>query len=72
MKLLIKKLHLEDMEFVTSEIIKTYCMPLNLDPKRAIQYLLKKGYLIRIFKGVYYRLSQIQPPPFHRFLISNT
>jgi hypothetical protein len=54
MKLLIKKLHLEDMEFVTSEIIKTYCVPLNLDPKRAIQYLLKKGYLIRIFKRVYY------------------
>lgn len=53
-KLLIKKLHLEDMEFVTSEIIKTYCMPLKLDHKRAIQYLLKEGYLLRIFKGVYY------------------
>ena len=54
MKLLIKKLHLEAMEFVTSEIIKTYCMPLKLDHKKAIQYLLKKGYLMRIFKGVYY------------------
>jgi len=53
-KLLIKKLHLEDMEFVTSEIIKTYCMPLKLDHKKAIQYLLKEGYLLRIFKGVYY------------------
>lgn len=53
-KLLIKKLHLEDMEFVTSKIIKTYCMPMKIDHKRAIQYLLKEGYLLRIFKGIYY------------------
>ena len=53
-KLLIKKLHLEDMEFVTSEIIRTYCMPMKIDHKRAIQYLLKEGYLLRIFKGIYY------------------
>ena len=53
-KLLIKKIHLGEKEFVTSETIKKYCKPLKLDHKRAVQYLLKEGYLLRIFKGVFY------------------
>lgn len=54
MKLLIKKLHLGREEFVTSETIKSYCKPLKLEHKSAIKYLLKEGYLLRIFKGVFY------------------
>ncbi len=53
-KLLIKKLHLEGNEFVTSETIKKYCKPLKIDHKNAIQYLLREGYLLRIFKGIFY------------------
>lgn len=53
-KLLIKKLHLGKEEFVTSETIKKYCKPLKLDNKSAIKYLLKEGYLLRIFRGIFY------------------
>ncbi len=53
-KLLIKKLHLGREEFVTSETIKKYCKPLKLDHKSAIKYLLKGGYLLRIFRGIFY------------------
>ncbi len=53
-KLLIKKLRLGGEEFVTSETIKKYCKPLKLDHKSAIKYLLKEGYLLRIFRGIFY------------------
>ncbi|MBU4373973.1 MAG: hypothetical protein L6244_01295 [Candidatus Methanoperedenaceae archaeon] len=53
-KLLIKKLHLGGEEFVTSETIKKYCKPLKLNHKSAIKYLLKEGYLLRIFRGIFY------------------
>ncbi|MFH1472119.1 MAG: hypothetical protein ABIF85_04405 [Nanoarchaeota archaeon] len=53
-KLLIKKLHLEGKEFVTSEDIAERCKPLKMNHRNAIRYLLKERYLIRIFKGIFY------------------
>ncbi len=53
-KLLVKKLHLEGREFVTSEDIAERCKPLKMNHRNAIRYLLKENYLVRIFKGVFY------------------
>lgn len=53
-KLLVKKLHLEEKEFVTAEDIKKHCSPLKMNHKNAVRYLLKEKYLARIFKGIFY------------------
>ncbi len=53
-KLLIKKLHFEGKEFLTSENIAEHCKPLKMKPRNAIRYLLKRRYLLRIFRGVFY------------------
>ncbi len=56
-KLLLKKLYLSGKEFVTDEDIKNLCEVLNLDYKNTVNYLLRKGYLLRIFRGVFYLKS---------------
>ncbi len=53
-KLLIKKLHLEGKEFVTSGDIAERCKSLKMNHRNAIRYLLKERYLVRIFRGVFY------------------
>ncbi len=53
-KLLIKKLHLDGREFITSDDIKKHCAPLKMNPRNAIMYLLKEKYIVRIFRGVFY------------------
>ena len=52
--LLLKKLYLDKKEFVTSDILKKYCNIFKLDYYDAIRYFMKRGYLIRIFKGIFY------------------
>lgn len=54
MNLLLKKLYLEKKEFVTSPLLKQYCKTLKLDYDSTIKYLLSAGYLIRIFRGIFY------------------
>jgi len=56
-KLLLKKLYLSGKEFVTDEDIKNLCEVLNLDYKNTVNYLLRKGYLLRIFRGIFYLKS---------------
>lgn len=51
---LLKKLYFDGKEFVTARETEKYCKSLKLDPERAIRNLLKRGYLLRIFKGIYY------------------
>ncbi|TRZ54164.1 hypothetical protein D4Q76_02975 [archaeon] len=53
-KLLIKKLHLEGKEFATSEDMAKHCKSLRMNSKNATSYLLRKKYLARIFKGIFY------------------
>jgi len=53
-KLLVKKLHLEGKEFVTSEDMARHCKSLKMNGKNATIYLLRKKYLARIFKGIFY------------------
>jgi predicted transcriptional regulator of viral defense system len=52
--LLLKKLRLENKEFVTSEELKRYCKQLQLDYESTIDHFLTRGHFIRIFRGVFY------------------
>lgn len=52
--LLLKKLAIDKKEFITSEELKRYCKIMNLNYEITIRHLVSRGYLIRIFKGVFY------------------
>jgi predicted transcriptional regulator of viral defense system len=52
--LLLKKLAIDKKEFITSEEIKRYCKIMSLNYEITIRHLVSRGYLIRIFKGVFY------------------
>jgi len=54
MSLLLKKMRIENREFVTSEDLMEYCKPLGLKYDAVIRYFMKKGYLLRIFRGIFY------------------
>jgi len=50
----VKRLHLTEKKFVTSEEVKKYCEEYGLDYYTTIRNLTSRGYLLRIFKGVFY------------------
>jgi predicted transcriptional regulator of viral defense system len=50
----LKKLHLENKEFAKSHEIKGYCKEFELDYNNTIRNLTARGYLLRIFKGIFY------------------
>jgi len=52
--LLLKKLRMDEEEFVTSTGLKRYCKSMGLSYKTAIKYFVYRGYLTRIFKGIFY------------------
>lgn len=54
MSLLLKKMRIENKEFVTSEEIKSYCKSMKIEYNAAIRYFIKKRYLLRIFRGIFY------------------
>ena len=54
MNLLLRKLYLEKKEFVTADMLKKYCLALKWDYDAAVKNLLSSGYLIRIFRGIFY------------------
>lgn len=51
---LLKKLRMDEKEFVTSTELKQYCKQMKLYYKAVIRYFVSRGYLIRIFKGIFY------------------
>ena len=51
---ILKKIHLDGREFITSTEIKSYCNSLSLDYENIIRYLIRRKYFIRIFKGIFY------------------
>jgi len=53
-KLLLRKLRLDGKEFLTSEDIKSYCRSFKLDYARVVKYFISRGYLIRVFRGIFY------------------
>ena len=50
----LKKLYLENREFVTSDELKKYCKKFDLDYKITVKNLVFRGNLVRIFKGIFY------------------
>lgn len=51
---LLKKLSIDKKEFITSEELKRYCKSMGLNYEITIRHLVSRGYLIRIFKGIFY------------------
>jgi len=52
--ILLKKFYIKGKEFIKSEEIKEYCNFLNLNYNNVIRYFISRGYLLRIFKGIFY------------------
>ncbi len=51
---LLRKLRIENREFVTSKDLRAYCKSLKLDYDIVIRHLIPRGYLVRILRGIFY------------------
>ncbi len=54
MSVLLKKLRIENKEFITSKELELYCKSMKLDYTTVIRYFISQGYLTRIFRGIFY------------------
>ena len=52
--ILLRKLRMENREFVTSEELRAYCKSLKLDYSITIRHLVPRGYMVRILRGIFY------------------
>ena len=52
--LLVKKMYLDERKIITNETIKDYCKKLHLNYYSAICYLIRRKYVHRILKGIFY------------------
>lgn len=50
----LKKLYLEKQEFITADLLKAYCKAFTIDYDSTIRNLSYRGYLVRIFRGIFY------------------
>ncbi|UCE38783.1 MAG: hypothetical protein JSW00_06020 [Thermoplasmata archaeon] len=50
----LRKLHLENKEFAIADDIRGYCKDFGVDYNNTIRNLTARGYLLRIFKGIFY------------------
>ena len=64
-----KKMWLEKIRFIDSEELKEMCEEINVDYKNMSSYLLSRGYLIRIFRGIFY-VKSVEEIKFGRIEIS--
>jgi len=55
--ILLRKLRMENREFLTSKELRAYCKSLKLDYDIAMRHLVPRGYIVRIFKGIFYLKS---------------
>lgn len=51
---LLKKLRIENKEFITSKELELYCKSMKLDYATVIRYFISQGYMTRIFRGIFY------------------
>ncbi len=51
---LMRKLWIENKKFVTYEELDAYCRSQKLDYPTAVQYLARRGSLVRVFRGIFY------------------
>ncbi|MEK6858102.1 MAG: hypothetical protein AABX39_05940 [Nanoarchaeota archaeon] len=70
MKLLILKLELRKDKFLLAEALKEDCKKLSIKYSPTIAYLLRKKYLIRILRGVFY-IKSIEERKFNKTNISH-
>ena len=54
MNKVLKNLYMLDKKFTTSDEIKNYCKKYGLNYYSTIRNLISAGYLVRIFKGIFY------------------
>lgn len=52
--LLLKKLYLDKKEFINSDVLEKYCTKFNMSYEKTVRYFIRRGYIIRIFKGIFY------------------
>jgi hypothetical protein len=52
--ILLTKLRLDRKEFITADELKRYCKFMQLNYEKTIKYFLRMGYLVRIFRGIFY------------------
>jgi hypothetical protein len=52
--ILLAKLRLDKKEFITADELKRYCMSMQLNYEKTVRYFLRREYLVRIFRGVFY------------------
>jgi len=55
--MLLKKLYLEKIEFITSEELEKYCKEFEMEYTDTVRYFIRRGYLVRIFKKIFYLRS---------------
>jgi len=53
-RVLLKKLYMDGREFVTAGELKKYCKCMGLDYNTSIRHFLSRGYLVRVFRGIFY------------------
>lgn len=58
--LFLRKLRIDHKEFVTESELKTYCRSFKLEYSYITRYLMRKGVLIRIFRGIFYLKSTME------------
>jgi len=54
MNVLLRKLRMDRREFVTSKELKAYCKSMKLDYDTIVRYFAARGYIVRIFRGIFY------------------
>mgnify|MGYP001061518941 CR=1 FL=1 len=54
MTTLLRKLRIEGKSFITSRELKAYCKPMKLDYGTVVRYFAGRGYLVRVFRGIFY------------------
>jgi len=51
---LLRKLWMDKKEFVSAGELKAYCRSFKISYITVVQYFVRRGYLVRIFRGVFY------------------
>ncbi len=54
MSVLLRKLRMENTEFVTSKELRDYCKAMKLNYDTVVRYFSSRKYLVRTFKGIFY------------------
>ncbi|RLC72152.1 MAG: hypothetical protein DRI26_03615 [Chloroflexi bacterium] len=52
--LLLRRLRLEGREFISSKELEAYCKEFEVRYETAVRYYLSRGYIVRIFRGLFY------------------